>query len=134
MGAFIRDQNLIPDQVLCSTAVRTRQTLDGLLSQWPSSSELSTEYCDGVYEAGLATLLREIEPRLHRSKRLLLVGHNPGMELLLRHLVGPEPLHGLSKYPTCALSQLSLTENSLAAGSAQLCSLQFVRQLPEIVE
>mgnify|MGYP006172864651 CR=1 FL=1 len=30
MGDFLRREGLVPDQVLCSTALRTRQTLEGL--------------------------------------------------------------------------------------------------------
>ena len=43
MGAYMARAGLIPDLVLCSSAQRTRQTLEALLSHLPVSPELLFE-------------------------------------------------------------------------------------------
>ena len=57
--AFLADQGLTVDAVLCSSAVRTRQTLDGLglaLAGLPRGLDISSDY----YNAGADTLIEAL--------------------------------------------------------------------------
>lgn len=71
-GAWLRRAGLTPDAVLCSTAVRTRQTLAEL-----GVGDIPVVYEQRIY-AGPATdtleLVRQVEASV---STLLLVGHNP---------------------------------------------------------
>ncbi len=128
MGRFMHRNDLIPDRILCSTAVRTRETCAGLQTMWPHT--VPTDYVDAIYEARLEALLDTIAPCLRAGTRLLVVGHNPGMEKLLHHLVpsGAHPAMAQG-YPTCTLAQIALPEASLAAGRGELLRLEFVKRL-----
>jgi phosphohistidine phosphatase len=75
-----------PDTVLCSPAKRTRQTLAPLLSHWPKLLA-TTDYVDSIYGASLNMLLTLAEDAFSYSERLLMVGHNPGIEQMLINLL-----------------------------------------------
>lgn len=82
------DQGLQPDLILCSTAVRCRQTADAL--RRALSEDLEIQYIDELY-AGGANVYRDIissqDPAL---SALMVVGHNPVIEEILRETLGEE--------------------------------------------
>ena len=76
-GEWLRGQGLLPDRVLTSPAVRTRQTLAAL-------GDLGVVEVDeepSIYEASPGTLAALADAN-RDAGRLLLVGHNPGLEQL----------------------------------------------------
>jgi phosphohistidine phosphatase len=95
-----------PDSVLCSPALRTRQTCEivqpGAAVAFPSE----------LYLASCETILAHI--RSAGGDALMIVGHNPGLEqcagfLARRHPDGPAHRHLQAigeKFPTCALAVL----------------------------
>lgn len=76
-GDWLRGHGLLPDRALCSPAERTRQTFAALGEL--GSVDLREEAA--IYEASPGTLIALAD--VHRAaRRLLLVGHNPGLEQL----------------------------------------------------
>jgi phosphohistidine phosphatase len=74
-----------PDRVLCSTALRARQTLDAVLEALPAPPPpvaLEPE----LYLAPASRLLARLHTLPAGSPSVLLVGHNPGLEDLVRGL------------------------------------------------
>ena len=78
-----------PDLVLCSTAVRTRQTWDEVRSA--GGLEVETRFEPSVYDASLRDLLDLVAALPDDATTVLLVGHNPGCQELVLHLTG-EPV------------------------------------------
>ncbi|HVR81548.1 MAG TPA: histidine phosphatase family protein [Luteimonas sp.] len=77
-GRWLAEQGLVPDCVLCSPARRTRETLEAVLSV---VGYVEQRLDDAMYEATSGTLAALADS--HRdAQRLLLVGHNPGLEQL----------------------------------------------------
>lgn len=78
--------------VLCSSSVRTRETLWQVL---PSLSCVETIlYLDILYHADHETVLEEINFYTHKFSNILIVGHNPGVsDFYLRVKENPSPLH-----------------------------------------
>jgi phosphohistidine phosphatase SixA len=76
-GDWLREHGLRPDRVLCSPARRTRETLEELgdIGGPPATVEASIYAAEPGTLAALADANRDAE-------RLLLVGHNPGLERL----------------------------------------------------
>ena len=72
------------EQVLCSPAIRARETAELALS----AAEISANvvYDERIYEASPRQLLEVISEVDVNKSAVLLVGHNPGMEELLRAL------------------------------------------------
>lgn len=76
-GDWLREHGLQPDRVLTSSAVRTRETLAAL-----GDIGGAEVYDDAsIYEASPGTLVALADAN-RDAERLLLVGHNPGLEQL----------------------------------------------------
>ncbi|MGA7674458.1 MAG: histidine phosphatase family protein [Rhizomicrobium sp.] len=77
IGRFLREEIYVPDLVLCSTAVRTRQTLELLLPELGMRPAL--QYLDELYLARPDTILSVIRQVRDGAGSLMIVGHNPGL-------------------------------------------------------
>jgi phosphohistidine phosphatase len=106
MGAYMAAHRVAPDLVLCSPAVRARQTLDLVLPHL--SGGPTVVYEDGFYLAASSVLLARIRKIEAKVRHVLIVGHDPGMQGLALELAGSgkgEALKALaSKFPTAALA------------------------------
>jgi len=78
-GRWLKENNLLPDCVLCSPARRTRETLEAVLG---ITGFVEKRLEDAVYDATPGTLMGLIEAR-GDVDRLLVGGHNPGREQLV---------------------------------------------------
>lgn len=77
-GRWLQEQGLAPDRVLCSPARRNRETLEAVLA---ATGYVDQRLEDSIYEATSGTLAGLADT--HREcDRLLIVGHNPGLEQL----------------------------------------------------
>ena len=77
-GRWLAEQKLVPDRVLCSPARRARETLEAVLE---SLGNVEQRLEDGIYE-GTSGILAELADANRDAERLLVVGHNPGLERL----------------------------------------------------
>ncbi len=75
---WLKVNNLVPDRVLCSPSRRTRETLEAVLGK---VGYVDQRLEDAIYEATSGTLAG-IADTHREAERLLLVGHNPGLEQL----------------------------------------------------
>ncbi len=118
VGRWLAAHEMRPDLILCSTAVRTRATL-ALLAPELSDRPPRVRYMDGLYLAGPGELLDAIRGVPASCRRLLVIGHNPGMHALAVQLAGKgrrEELGTLRlKFPTAALALLDFDATSWAA-------------------
>ncbi|MFU8881764.1 MAG: SixA phosphatase family protein [Rhodobacterales bacterium] len=95
MGAWLRTNGYLPDEALCSTAIRTRQTLAGL------GFNLSTQYLPALYHAEADHMLEALQGA--SGTRVLMVGHNPGIAEFAAGLLQRAPDHArFADYPTSA--------------------------------
>jgi phosphohistidine phosphatase len=99
-----------PDLVLCSSALRARQTL-ALVAE-AQRAELDVELESDLYLASEGALLRRLARLPDTAMSALLVGHNPGIGALAAQLAvrgGSDARAELRrKYPTGALAELRL--------------------------
>ena len=114
MGAYMANNSLIPDRVLCSTARRALETWD-LVSAHLGSS-IQVEIRDDLYDASPGSLLSNLQDLPDSEETVLLVGHNPTFEELAFALAGggrAESLEELGrKYPTGGLAILDFPVDS----------------------
>lgn len=104
VGRFLADQGFRPDLVLCSTAARTRATLEHL-QDITETAEIRFE--DALYLAEPAAILRLVAQVPQGIDRVLLIGHNPGLEALALRLTPAGSSHRprlAAKFPTGALA------------------------------
>jgi phosphohistidine phosphatase len=120
-----------PDLILCSTAVRTRQTLAPLVHRLiQPAPPIALE--KGLYLASEPALLMRLRAVPDDVRTVMLIGHNEGIGELAEALAGtgdPTALDRLhEKYPTGALATFEVPDGSwreLAPGEGDL--LSFVR-------
>ena len=110
MGAEIKRLGHSPDYVLCSPAVRTRDTLALVLPYLdPPPREVYFE--DELYLAPAGRLLERLRRLPGDCRSALLVGHNPSLQNLAVALAGSGPADKLqslrAKFPTAALAILT---------------------------
>jgi phosphohistidine phosphatase len=84
IGRFIRDKQVVPDLILSSPAIRARETVEIVIKTAKLRSEL--RYDERIYEASPQRLLEVVSQIDEERKIVLLVGHNPGLEELLKLL------------------------------------------------
>lgn len=92
-----------PEQVLCSPSARTRETLAPLLQRQPGLQAV-TAFHPGIYEASAGQLERLAAHAFQQCAVLLMVGHNPGFEMLLRATLADAELDGIHKMATGTLA------------------------------
>lgn len=128
VAEHLRAAGLAPDLVLCSSARRTRQTVEGIAAALPLTVPVLTE--DRLYLADpdeLLDRLRELDDGL---PSVLLVGHNPGVHALAVGLVEPRDRPRLPTFPTAALAVLETPVyrwGDLGPGTARLASFTTFR-------
>ena len=108
VGREMRAQGLRFDRVLASPAMRVRETLDEVADGYGRSFD--PEYDARLYLASPALLLDIIHEVGDPVERLLLVGHNPGLEQLALLLTDGEGLRRevAVKYPTATVAEIAL--------------------------
>jgi len=99
MGRLMREEGLLPDVAICSTATRARHTLELALAAGGWSCEI--HLTPALYAASAAQALAIVREVPDRIGRVLLVGHNPGLEELVHDLTGEAV-----DLPTAALCRL----------------------------
>ena len=90
MGQWLKQRSFHIDQILCSPALRAKQTGQLVLEQLnlPQKSML---WESKLYEASLSDLTALIHQYGEGIHTLLLIGHNPGLDQLLCHLSEESP-------------------------------------------
>ena len=116
MGAFMAAHGLAPQLILCSPAVRTRQTLDLVVPHLPGQP--TVVYQDDFYLAAPSVLLARLRKVGGKIGHVMVVGHNPGMQGLAVALAGEgeaRMLQALSgKFPTAGLAVIRFKVRSWA--------------------
>jgi len=107
VGHWLLEHKLVPDFVLSSPAARALQTAQRVCKQLDIDVEVIV-YEPTIYEATVYTLVNVLKKSPKTAKRVLLVGHNPGLENLILTLTGmTEPLpDDASRLSTASLVQL----------------------------
>ena len=100
LGDWLASRGYEPEEVICSTATRTRETWDGIRA---ASLEVTpaVSYLDSLYHAGPDRML----DILHKATAptVLMIGHNPGIAELAAMLPAALPHHAdFRRYPTAA--------------------------------
>jgi phosphohistidine phosphatase len=120
IGRWLRERGYVPDTVLCSTALRTRQTWDLVAAELNGSPEVRFE--PRAYAASPLTLLYLCRELPAQCRGALLIAHNPGTEELAASLSGGAPDRAGLSFPTAAVAVFEFTGDwsALAPGQARL--------------
>ena len=99
VGEIIRSAGWTVDHVLCSSAVRTQETLAGLALPETATVEL----VDALYDAGSDSIIELIGTVPEAETGVLVVGHAPGVPAVLHELGGT-----VTRYPPASLAAVQV--------------------------
>lgn len=97
LGKLMRREHLAPDLAFVSAAKRTRQTWERIAEEL--AAQVPAQEARALYLAGPARIMDAVHRAPAEARRIVVVGHNPGMENLCERLVGEA-----RAFPTCALA------------------------------
>ena len=96
MGELIKDKELRPQVIYASTAKRARMTAEEVSSACKFKGDVT--YLDNLYLAEAEAILDVLHTTPDEIERVLIIGHNPGLEGLLQMLS-----HRVESLPTAAI-------------------------------
>ena len=132
---WLADEAGLPDLIVTSPALRTRQTVDLLLGAWKSfdgdSDAPAVDVQNLIYEASTHDLTRVVSDLPDSASRVLMVGHNPGLE----EFAGSWPMTADSdaarrlsaKFPTCAVALVDIAGSWSSPVSSRLTRVEIPR-------
>ncbi|SDR36926.1 histidine phosphatase family protein [Pseudovibrio sp. Tun.PSC04-5.I4] len=113
VGAHLHQHELLPKLILCSTALRTRQTLMELMPYLRGDTRI--QLMRDLYNSSEGDYVDAIRAYGGGYSSVLVIGHNTAMQDTATELTGkgnPEYMHQIqSKYPTGALAVLDFEEH-----------------------
>ncbi len=131
VGLHMRQIGLSFDAVVSSPAVRCVDTLDGVWEGYGRT--LHPKWDRRIYLASCVTLLDVVHDQPDDVNRVLICGHNPGLEDLILLLVPDNSEEGLrddveEKFPTASIAELTFDVDhwaDVASGKGHLT--RFIR-------
>ena len=116
MGTLLRERDLVPEHILSSTALRARRTAE--LAAEAAGFTGTLELAPDLYLAGPERAVRLLHDVPDRFRRVMLVGHNPGLQELVELLTGCA-----ERFPTAALARIELPAGAWAEVPAGRCGV-----------
>ena len=108
MGKYLRQQSLIPDRILTSSAKRARKTANKVAKSCGYTGKVKK--IEAFYDAVPGIYFETLQALPDKYQRVMVVGHNPTMERLVNHLTGQ-----IERMPTAALAHIDLPIQQWAA-------------------
>jgi phosphohistidine phosphatase len=105
IGRHLAQEKLSDPLVLCSPAVRTRETAEIVLKH--ANVRVDVRFVERIYEASLGDLVQVVSEIPDENQVAIMIGHNPGFEELLAYLTGEG-----RRMPTCALAKIKFDVES----------------------
>jgi phosphohistidine phosphatase len=134
VGTWLLQQGLLPDHVVSSPAERALVTAEKAVKAMGMNAR-AIQLEPAIYEGTTGELLQVLAGCPDSAQRVMLVGHNPGLEELLIYLVQESiayPADG-KLLPTATLARMAIPDGwqGLHAGSAELLSVTRPGELPK---
>ncbi len=85
MGRFLAERGLVPDHVVSSPAERARQTVLAVCAEL-GLGEDAVRWDERIYHASTGALMDVLAESPAGAHRVLIAGHNPGLEMLVQTL------------------------------------------------
>ena len=108
MGRLLRELDMVPDLIMTSSARRARDTAEAVADQ--SGYEGEAKVVEDLYAAPPEAYLEALEAVDDSYARILVIGHNPGLEELLEMLTSER-----EALPTAAIARVDLPIESWQA-------------------
>ena len=118
LSIFLKNMDLMIDIVLCSTAVRAKDTFD--LTAYGFNFEIGkANYTDKLYFGDVSSIIMNLKELDESLKNILIVGHNPTLHYLVELLTNKP----IIRFTTCNLAIISHDGEWISLNSQQ-CRLR----------
>lgn len=126
MSEFIKREKISVDLVLCSSAIRTMQTLEEIKSSLGSTANVTID--ESLYTFDPERVLARLAQVPPEILAVMIIGHNPAMQAIAASMAKPGALKQRlsAKYPTAALSMIALRNESWNLANPQVSQTDFV--------
>lgn len=101
MGKILMEKEAVPDRIFSSSAKRARSTAKAVAKK--ISFEEDVIFMDDLYLAEAETILGLLKSQPDEFKRIMVVGHNPGMEWFLQMVCSE-----VVSLPTATVAQIQV--------------------------
>ena len=101
MGKFLSKKAEVPDLVISSTALRTRNTIELAVENGGWLAKL--KYEKSIYGASLEKLINILKGQDNKYQSICLVGHEPIFSLFIEKVKS----QSITKFPTAAIGKVS---------------------------
>ena len=118
MSKFLKDMNIKIDKVLCSNAIRAKETFDLTADGFNFEIDKAT-YSDKLYFGDMTTIIQDLKELDESLNNILIVGHNPTLHYLVEILTN----ESINRFTTCNLATISHDGEWVSLNSQQ-CSLK----------
>ena len=118
MSKFLKDMNIKIDKVLCSNAIRAKETFDLTADGFNFEIDKAT-YLDKLYFGDTTTIIQDLKELDESLNNILIVGHNPTLHYLVEILTN----ESINRFTTCNLATISHNGEWVSLNSQQ-CSLK----------
>ena len=96
---------MLPELVLVSPAVRTKQTYTLARHSWPTG--IPVRFVRSLYEASAETLLNIIFSEGKDCQNVMVIGHNPSLIVLLNYMISNYLTDiNTMAFPTCCIAHV----------------------------
>jgi phosphohistidine phosphatase len=126
MGQYLLQNQVQPDLMLVSPARRTEETARYVIKALSFPKD-QLRLREEIYEADLQDLLALLAECAQAPACVMLLGHNPGLQELLQHLVGPLEEVAGKAFPTATVARLSMPERWSRLGPRSASLIECVR-------
>lgn len=127
LGGLMAQNSMIPDSVLCSSALRAVETLHHLLEDLGVAS-IPVDYERSLYLPSVARMFTCIQAADDAHETVLVVSHNPSIGDLVYSLAGPQQREQYGGYAPGTLSVLSADCESWAELTPDMVTLENILQ------
>jgi phosphohistidine phosphatase len=105
MGDLLKTEHLVPDLIISSTAKRAHSTAKAVAKSSGYEGKITLDH--SLYAARPAAYVDVLRHLSNEYTRVLLVGHNPGLEQLVGMVTNEERI-----MPTCSLAHVQFPINN----------------------
>ncbi len=113
------------DLILCSSSIRTRQTLDCIMKGLPDRIMIC--YLDNLYDSSVDTIIQEVSLVDNKFKSIMVIGHNPELTTLMNRVCEYQGLPLDKSMTTGSISEFTVKNESWEKLIVQ--DLKFMRLL-----
>ena len=127
MGKELKQRGLVPDLILCSPALRTRQTAEGLTGA-EGLSGVPVQIIESLYGAAPRTLLSALQSAPENCECVMVLAHNPGIGELAEGLTGQWLPQGMK---TATVAVIAVNVEWVCVEDGKLVTVIYARDIPD---